>query len=243
MDRQTNVCPTKMDERKRIAIYGGTFDPVHLGHLEIAKRVSELFVIDQFLFVPARVAPHKVDREVSSGFHRHAMLALATQHNPDLCISTFELDGPARQYTVDTLTHFRAQLEDSADLFFVMGADSWSEIATWREWGRLTTLANLIVVSRPGYEFGDFHPGSAGGTTVIDVRGLEEGQVAALLDPGKKNIFITDAVMLDVSATAVRQAARRNDNRKLDKLVPRAVAEYIRKYRLFRNTNEAKFNS
>ena len=231
-----------MDKRKRIAIYGGTFDPVHLGHLEIAKRVSEIFAIDQFLFVPARAAPHKLDREVSSGFHRHAMLALATQHQPALCISTFELEGSARQYTVDTLTHFRAQLGDSADLFFVMGADSWSEITTWREWERLTTLANLIVVSRPGYEFGDYDAGGAVGANVIDVRGLKEGQVEALLDPGKKNIFITDAVMLDVSATGVRQAVRENDNRKLEKLVPSEVAEYIRKYRLYRNTNEAKFN-
>ena len=98
-----------MDQRQRIAIYGGTFDPVHLGHIEIALRVSQLFAIDQFLFVPARVPPHKVDREVSSGFHRHAMLALATAPHAKLCVSTFELERPERQYTVDTLDHFRAQ--------------------------------------------------------------------------------------------------------------------------------------
>lgn len=208
-----------MDERKRIAIYGGTFDPVHIGHLQIARRVSELFAIDQFLFVPARVAPHKLDREVSSGFHRHAMLALATQHDPKLCISTFELEGPERQYTVDTLDHFRAELGELTDLFFVMGADSWAELTTWREWERLKTLANLIVVTRPGYDLAALGAGGPSG-------------------PGEKRIFVTDAVMLDVSATAVREAARQSDEEKLDKLVPLEVANYIRKYRLYRNKNE-----
>ena len=113
-----------MDQRRRIAIYGGTFDPVHAGHLEIARRVSQFFAIDEFLFVPARTAPHKLDREVSSPLHRYAILALATQTDPGLLVSTFELDEPARQYTVDTLDHFRSQSEAFADLFFVMGVDS-----------------------------------------------------------------------------------------------------------------------
>ena len=141
-----------MEQRKRIAIYGGTFDPVHLGHVEIGRRVTQLFEIDEFIFVPARVAPHKFDREVSSALHRYAMLALATKAEPRLYISTFELDGPGRQYTVDTLSYFRSQFGESTDLFFVMGADSWAEITTWHEWRRLLTLANLIVVTRPGYE-------------------------------------------------------------------------------------------
>src|SRR5882762_10428171 len=125
-----------MEQRKRIAIYGGTFDPVHSGHLEIARRVSQLFAIDEFLFVPARLAPHKLNREVSGALHRYAMLALATRTELRLSISTFELDKPERQYTVDTLAHFRAQFAEPTELFFVMGADSWAEIATWREWRR-----------------------------------------------------------------------------------------------------------
>ncbi|HAF12819.1 MAG TPA: hypothetical protein DHU55_14485 [Blastocatellia bacterium] len=227
----------EMDQRKRIAIYGGTFDPVHSGHLTIARRVSQLFAIDEFLFVPARVAPHKLDKEVSSSLHRYAMLALATQKEPHLRVSTFELDGAERQYTVDTLFHFRSQLGQSADMFFVMGADSWLEIKIWREWQRLMTLANLIVVTRPGYEFDDTHGPETAKTT--DVRGLTHESVEAKVEAGKPNIFITDAVMLDVSATAVRQAARDDRGDSLEKLVPLEVADYIRKYRLYRNTNEA----
>ena len=128
-----------MGARKRIALYGGTFDPVHSGHLEIARRVSELFEIEKVLFVPAQVAPHKVGRPVTEPIHRYAMLALATQNDPQLSLSTFELDAPNRRYTVDTVEHFQTTLGDSAELFFIMGADSWAEIRTWRVG---TTVAN-----------------------------------------------------------------------------------------------------
>jgi nicotinate-nucleotide adenylyltransferase len=225
-----------MKQRKRIAIYGGTFDPVHSAHLEIARRVSPLFAIDEFLFVPARLAPHKLDRDVTSALHRYAMLALATRAEPRLCISTFELDEPERQYTVDTLSYFRSRFGEAADLFFVMGADSWAEITTWRQWRRLLTLANLIVVTRPGFAVSQEHVSAETAATIVDVRGLESAQTS---DSGAPGIFVTDAVMLDVSATEVRQAARENQTEKLNALVPLEVAEYIRKYRLYRNTHEA----
>jgi len=228
-----------MEQQKRIAIYGGTFDPVHSAHLEIARRVSQLFAIDEFLFVPARVAPHKLAREVSSSLHRYAMLALATRADPQLFISTFELDGPERQYTVDTLFQFRARFGESADLFFVIGADSWAEITTWREWQRLMTLANLIVVTRPGHEVSTEHVGAETAARVVDVRGLTAERSSQMVEPGAPRIFVTDAVMHDVSATEVRQAAREIRDEDLNKLVPLEVADYIRKYKLYRNTHEA----
>jgi nicotinate-nucleotide adenylyltransferase len=223
-----------MDQRKRIAIYGGTFDPVHAGHLEVARRVTELFAIDEFLFVPARAAPHKLDREVSSPLHRYAMLALATQADPRLLISTFEIDEPGRQYTVDTLAHFRSRSEAFADLFFVMGADSWSEITTWREWERLMTLATLVVVTRPGIEVATANVGDAIAERVVDLRGQATGSVLIEVEAGSPKVFVTDAVMLDVSATQARKAARENLNEELDKLVPIEVANYIRRYRLYK---------
>src|SRR2546421_5574792 len=135
--------------KKRIALYGGTFDPIHLGHLEVATKVSRLFEIDDLLFVLAQVAPHKLLREVTPALHRYAMLALATQDEPRLLISTFELDAPDRCYTVDTLAHFKSKFAESADLFFIMGADSWSEIMTWHECDRLLAMTNHIIVRRP----------------------------------------------------------------------------------------------
>ena len=208
-----------MRERKRIALYGGTFDPVHSGHLEVARRVPELFEIDEVVFIPAQLAPHKVGRAVTEPIHRYAMLALATQDDTRLRISTFELDAPDRRYTVDTVAHFQRTFGETTELFFIMGADSWSEIKTWRDWERLLKMTNHIVVTRPGYE------------TPLAPPELE------------KQIFFTDAVMKDVSATNIRRLANEGRYDELDQMVPRSVANYIRKYEIYRNTNEAKLNS
>ena len=228
----------QMDRRKRIALYGGTFDPVHLGHIEVAKRVTQLFEIDQLLFVLARLAPHKMHRHVSDELHRYAMLALATQGLPRLLISTFELDAPGRCYTVDTVAHFKGELGESADLFFVMGADSWAEITSWREWERLLTMVNHIVVTRPGYVL-DAQPMTPWlAERIVDLRGETAERIADRLQSAEgPQIFLTDAVMIDISATDIRRAVRANTD-ELTQLVPPTVADYIRKYRLYEDSNE-----
>jgi nicotinate-nucleotide adenylyltransferase len=227
-----------MEKSQRVAIYGGTFDPVHLGHLRIAREITQLFAIDQFLFVPARVAPHKRSRKVLPAVHRYAMLALATNDDPQLRISRFEIDAPDSTYTVDSLLHFRDRFGESSALFFILGADSWSEITTWRDWQRLVTLAHLIVITRPGYEIATDHVDAEIAERIVDLREKSESDAAKLIATGGHKIFVSDAVMLDVSATQVREAAQ-YDTDELSKLVPPAVAEYIRKYQLYRNTHEA----
>lgn len=231
-----------MDRRQRIALYGGTFDPIHLGHLEVARKISRLFELNELWFVLAQLAPHKLTRAVTSALHRYAMLTLATQDEQRFRISTYELDAPGRCYTVDTLAHFKSGLGDLADLYFVMGADSWTEIMSWRDSDRLLTLTNHIVVSRPGYELGIDHVGAGVAARIVDLRGLEPAQAKAIIqrEQGEK-IFITDAVMTDVSATDIRRAVREAGS-KLADMVPAPVAEYIRKYQLYRDWNEREFN-
>jgi len=229
-----------MDERRRIAIYGGTFDPVHIGHLEIARRVVELFEIDQLLFVPATHAPHKLEREVTLAIHRHAMLVLATQQDEQIFVSIFELEVPDRRYTIETLAYFRAKLGDSVDLFFVMGSDSWSEITTWHRWKELLTMANYIVVTRPGYDIRTEHVTNSVPARVIDLRSVDEASVSSIVRTNElQTIFITDVVMRDISATEIRNNARAGSLGDLSQLVPPPVADYIRKYKLYRNSNEA----
>lgn len=224
-----------MAGKKRIALYGGTFDPVHLGHLEVATKVSELFEIDELLFVPAKLAPHKLTLEVTPALHRYAMLVLATQHDSRLSVSTYELEAPDRRYTVDTLAHFQAELGESAELFFVMGADSWAEITTWREWERLLATANHIVVTRPGY---DVRLDAVGPSVqVADLRG--QSTIGLLDGTAGTRVFITDAVMAEISASEIRRAARERRITQLATLVPKPVADYIIKYKLYRETNES----
>lgn len=219
-------------------MYGGTFDPVHTGHLEVARRVLPLFEIEKVLFIPAQMAPHKIGRPVTEPIHRYAMLALATQEDPRLSISTFELDAPDRRYTVDTIARFQQVLGDSTELFFIMGADSWSEITTWREWERLLSMTNHIVVTRPGYDPAAAHVGAIG-ERIVDLR----SEQSASRNEGGKKIYFTDVVMKDVSATNIRRLASEGRFAELTGLVPGPVLEYIKKYGIYRELNEAKLNS
>jgi len=212
-------------------LYGGTFDPVHIGHIDIARRVSEVFEIDKVVFIPAQMAPHKIGRPVTPSVHRYAMLALATQDDPQLSISTFELDDPDRRYTVDTVAHFQRRLGNETELFFIMGADSWSEITSWREWERLLTMTNHIVVTRPGFEPSIAHVGAVG-ERIVDLRGTATEAATSRTTP---RIYFTDAVMKDVSATRIRRLASEGRTDELTDLLPPAVLEYIKKYGIYKN--------
>ena len=214
---------------KRVAIYGGTFDPVHNGHVEAARGVLKLFELDEIIFVPAWAPPHKRNLKLTSAFHRFGMLALATQADQRLLISTVELDSPDRPYAVDTITRM---LKPDQRLFFLIGADSWNEITTWFEWQKLLTLCDLIVVTRPGYEVATA-PVEA---NVVDLRGKGAIEVRRELEEhAAPRVFITDVVSVDVAATTIRSLARAGDIEELKTMVTPTVADYIGKHRLYIN--------
>jgi len=221
--------------KKRIALYGGTFDPVHIGHIAVAHGLSKLFALDEVLFIPAALAPHKRESKVTPAFHRYAMLALATQREPLMRISTIELDAPERPYTFETLARMQESVGSEAQLFFVMGADSWMEITTWREWERVLTLTNHIVVARPGYDWDALHVTPAILERIVDLRGADAERMAREIgESDRAKIYITDAVNMDVSATAIRRAVREGLDTDWLRLVTTSVADYIRKYGLYR---------
>lgn len=223
---------------KRIAFYGGSFDPVHCGHLTIAQKLAEIFNLDEFVFVPAFHAPHKKRKKPTSAFHRFAMLALATNDENKIKVSKMEIEVPEKPYTVETLTRLKNDLKD-ASIFFVMGADSWAEITTWREWETVLTLVNIIVVTRPDYEIGFSHVTEEVRERIVDLRNSGQWSVVGgqQKDENRKpktkdRIFITDAVQIDVSATEIRQKIRENSGDwRAD--VPEEAAKYIEKYGLY----------
>jgi nicotinate-nucleotide adenylyltransferase len=212
---------------RRVGIYGGTFDPVHNGHLEVARRVLQLFELDEVIFVPACVPPHKRNLKLTSAFHRFAMVALATETDRRLLISTIELDAPDRPYAVDTVACLQ---DETLRLFFIIGADSWSEITTWHEWRRLVTMCDLIVVTRPGYVV------ESKVDNFADVRGQDHEAIVKLLESeSNPRVFLTDIAMIDVAATEIRAAVGAGDFEKVKTMVPPSVAAYIEKNGLYRN--------
>ena len=136
---------------KRIAYFGGSFDPVHRGHLRIAEELVTLFDLDECVLIPSFHAPHKTSIKPTSAFHRYAMLSLATRNYPKIKVSKTELDHPKKPYTIETLTRLLNECPDD-EIFFVMGSDSWAEITTWRDWKEVLTTVSIIVRNATGLQ-------------------------------------------------------------------------------------------
>jgi nicotinate-nucleotide adenylyltransferase len=218
---------------KRVAFYGGSFDPPHRGHLAVALALLTQFELDEFVFIPAFHAPHKTRLTPTSAYDRYAMLCLVTQNEPNISVSKMEIELPDRPYSIETLTRLNAPRPDD-EIFFVIGADSWMDIKTWREWEKVLTMTNIIVVTRPGVEIGFDHVTDEIRSRIVDLRNeSERGAIATGFRSGKPSIYITDAVNLDISATDIRRKVRENDPTWSED-VPAEVANYIEKYQIYK---------
>jgi nicotinate-nucleotide adenylyltransferase len=211
---------------KKIAFYGGSFDPVHNGHIKIAQELVKFFDLDEFVFVPAFHAPHKKDKKPTSAFQRYAMLCLATKDENKIGVSKVELDLPSKPYTIETLTKLKTALPKKK-IFFVMGADSWAEITTWKEWEKVLMIVNIIVVTRPPIEIEFSHVTPEIQERIVDLRGKMEFE----LEDGLK-IYITDAVSIEISSTEIRNKIR-DESSSWRENVPFEVANYIEKYKIY----------
>lgn len=214
---------------KRTAFYGGSFDPVHNGHLAVAEALIEQFSLDEFVFIPAFHAPHKLRKRPTSAYDRYAMLCLATDHDERIAVSKMEIEAPERPFTVETLTTLNARLIDT-QIFFVMGADSWMDITTWREWENVLSLSDHIVVTRPGSDLSFDHVTDEIRGRIVDLRGKPREIVSA--DQGSRRIYITDSVFLDISATDIRNRIRSGDRTWQVDVLPE-VAKHIEKYQIY----------
>jgi len=217
-----------MAPRENLAFFGGTFDPVHNGHLRIATTLVNQFDLDRFFFVPAFHAPHKPGSIPTSGYHRFSMLSLATMAESKIAVSTLELDHAKSRYSFDTLTELKV-LYPNDRVMFVMGADSWMDIRTWHRWEEVLMLTDHIVVSRPGYPIAFGHVTPKVRDRIIDARGEKD----AVSLRAEAAIYVTDSVHFDVSATEIRKDIK--EDRVLNRTddVPHEVAKYIEKYELY----------
>lgn len=203
----------------RIAILGGTFDPIHNGHLAAAQTVANAFQVQEVHFVPSFSPPHKQSREMTSPFHRFAMVALATIPFEQFRTSTIEVDAFERRYSVDTLEAMK-RLYPGAELLFIIGTDMYQEIETWKDFRRLFDLAYLAIVNRPGFPFRE---------DVAPFQVLKENDVAKL--PPEPGVFYLPFIRQPVSSTEIRDKCRQGAE--ADKWLPPQVWSYIEKNKLY----------
>ncbi|HEX7407916.1 MAG TPA: nicotinate-nucleotide adenylyltransferase [Candidatus Binatia bacterium] len=210
---------------RRIGIFGGTFNPIHLAHLRSAEEVREAQRLDRILFIPSATPPHKRKQGLVSAAHRLAMARLAISGNPYFRVSTIEIERPGHSYSVDTLRALHARLP-RASFSFIMGADAFGEIETWKEYEGIFGLCDLVVTSRP-----PVHEPQLREALPVAVRSqfwYSEGQLEHRT--GNRIIFqrISD---LDISASCIRQRLGRGLS--IRYLVPISVERYIARHGLY----------
>ncbi len=203
-------------------LFGGTFNPVHLGHLRCAEEIFELFRLDRILFIPARIQPLKAGGDVFPFYHREKMLRLATENNPSFSISDIENRRKGTSYSIETIRHFIDNSPDDTGLYFILGQDAFQEIQKWKEWKDLVRLCNIIVMTRPGYEVRDLH-----GVFPPDFASLfpYDQSTDSFRGATGNSIFFRRTTLLDISATDIRNRIKAGAS--IRYLVPESVRKYL----------------
>jgi len=212
----------------RLGVFGGTFNPVHIGHLRAAEEVAEKFELDRVLFVPSANPPHKTVRGLAPAAHRLAMVRLAIAGNPRFRASDLELRRKGRSYSVDTLRTLRERIGQRADLYFILGVDAFRDIHTWHQYEQLFWLAHFVVISRPPQEA---QPRKSLLPVAVRARFCYRRSERGLVNDGGYRIHFQDVTALDISSSDIRARAARGAS--LRYLVPPSVCQYIARHRLY----------
>jgi len=202
------VAPMTSKPARRLGIMGGTFDPIHHGHLVAASEVAHLFQLDEVVFVPTGRPWQKSERKVASAEDRYLMTVIATASNPRFSVSRIDIDRPGPTYTIDTLRDMRRIHGPETELFFITGADALAKILTWRNAADMFNLAHFIGCTRPGHHLSD--------------PGLPKGRVSLVEVPA-----------LAISSTECRERVRAGEP--IWYLVPDGIVQYINKRGLYRD--------
>jgi len=196
----------------RVGIMGGTFDPIHYGHLVTAEAARERYRLDKVIFVPSGRPPHKAPGTVSDFWHRYLMVLLAVVSNPCFEVSRLEYERRGHSYTIDSMREFRLLYGPDADLYFITGADAMLEIFSWKEPEELFSLCNFIVATRPGY----------------DLQKLQNNIAASFID----KVSVLEIPLLSISSTDIRDRVKKS--RSIRYLVPEAVDYYVHQNGVYR---------
>ena len=220
---------SKGKERPRIGLLGGTFNPVHEGHLRAAEEVRLSFGLSQVLLIPSYIPPHKLTTDMASPEDRFAMVELAVRSHPQLVASALEIEAPEKSYSVITLNKLKAVYAD-AWIFFILGVDAFLEIETWKSYREVLEQCRFIVISRPGFDL-------TGARKALPQEYAEKiGECRGAGPVGEDflsrfRIFLVSIKALNISSTDIRRRIR--EGRSIHGLVPNLIEEYIHKKKLY----------
>ena len=210
-----------------LGVYGGSFDPIHLGHLLTVEEARAATGLDEILYVPAFAPPHKPQGPSASAFHRFAMCAIALEAFPHLRLSDFEASRGGTTYTIETLRHVRANHPDS-EVFLVVGSDSMAGLATWREWREIVSDHRIVVVYREGVDYPDLREKLPPSSPPASPR---SGRGPTTRWPTSQTIFWAGNAPVTISSTWIRSALPSVQS--LSESLPPAVERYARRQRLY----------
>ena len=212
-------------------LLGGTFDPIHIGHLRCAEEVREIFDLNRIIIVPASKPPHKINAAITSFHHREQMIMQAIEVNPVFSFSDVEKRREDTSYSVETVEYILKKYMENLKLYFILGQDAFHAIQTWKDWQRLLLLCNFVVMTRPGYEDRGLE-----GILPADFasRFTYDDTVKGFRGPTGHVIFFRGVTFLDISSSDIRQRVR--EGKSIKYLVPETVRHYIVKNSLYRNS-------
>ena len=229
----------------RLGIMGGTFDPIHLGHLRAAEEIYWAFGLDRIIFVPAARPPHKEEVVVASALHRYEMVSLATVFTPYFTVSPIELTRPGKSYSVETLRELQKMYGSNTSLYFVVGVDAFLEMSGWRQARELFSLARIIVTARPGWRLDEVERLLTSEQRKIlgnprfrylKISGIDPERVEREFDP--RRVLLVEVVSLDIASREIRDLVEQG--RSIRHLVPDTVAAYMAKNRLYQRPQAAR---
>ncbi|MCD6153711.1 MAG: nicotinate-nucleotide adenylyltransferase [Syntrophobacterales bacterium] len=209
-------------------LFGGTFDPIHLGHLRCAWEILEIFNLDKVIFIPAAQPPFKNDRDIIPFYHREQMIKLAIEGNSLFSSSDIENQREGRSYSIDTIKHFLNHSPENLELYFILGQDAFHGIQAWKEWDKLLSLCNFIVITRPGYEIKwlqEILPSD------FSAKFKYDKSTDGFAGPSGNTIFFRKVIYLDISSTDLRNRVKKGKS--IMYLTPDSVCEYIVNHSLY----------
>ena len=216
----------------QIGLFGGTFNPIHFGHLRTALEIKEAFKLDKIYFIPSAIPPHKTPDGVADAKDRYQMIRLAISDQNDLMVSDVELDRPGPSYSIDTVTYFQSVLSDNTGLYLILGIDAFLEIDTWKSYRDFFDRVPFIVMKRPGKRQSS-QPEPEKQEILEPFLQLKisknyrfSADQSCYIHEKKQPVFKADVTALDISSTKIRILVKQG--RSIRYLVPESVASYIR---------------